>query len=136
MVCPKCGKKTLFKTAFCPACGTNIEEYKEEPKEEPKSPLCPYCGTPIGFDDVRCPGCRMELQKSVSSSITQFFERINKIDDETKKIEMIKTFPIPNTREDIIEFMLLAATNFDAKYYVDHKDIENVSPAGMFSNLK
>ena len=134
MFCPSCGKKLSDKAKFCDGCGAKLEDYSADAapvKEEKRTTLCPYCGTPIGFDDVRCPGCRMEIQKGTSSSLNKFFDEVNKIEDEAKKIELIKTFPIPNTREDIIEFMLLASTNFDAKYYISHKDVENVSGAWL-----
>ena len=133
MFCPSCGKKLSDKARFCDGCGIRLEDYSPDamPGESIKTSQCPYCGTAIGFDDVRCPGCRMELQKGISNSINKFFDDVNKVDDETKKIELIKTFPIPNTREDIIEFMLLAASNFDVKYYVGHKDVVNVSGAWL-----
>ena len=133
MFCPSCGKKLSDKARFCDGCGANMADFNPDdvPQDSGLKTSCPYCGTPIGFDDVKCPGCRRELQRKSSESIKKLFEDVNKVDDEQKKIDLIKTFPIPTTREDIVEFMLLASSNFDAKYYVSHKDVENVSSAWL-----
>ena len=41
--------------------------------------------------------------------------QINKTDEQ--KISLIRSFSIPNTKEDICEFMILAASNIDLKQY-------------------
>ena len=38
---------------------------------------------------------------------------------------------IPNTKEDIFEFMLLASSNFDAFYYATHLHVEDISDAWL-----
>jgi hypothetical protein len=44
---------------------------------------------------------------------------------------MIKSFPIPNTKEDIMEFMILAYTNFDSANYVGKKSSHGLAEAWM-----
>ena len=131
MFCSKCGKKLADDARFCDGCGSPIGA-QEQPKDEIKSLSCPACGCPISFNDVTCPGCGREIQgRKVSSAINILVDNLASETSETKKIELIKTFPIPNSREDIIEFMLLASTNFDAKYYISHKNVENVAEAWL-----
>ena len=132
MFCNKCGRKLADDAIFCDGCGAKVNKPVEEVQEEIKTLSCPACGSPISYDDVTCPGCGREIRgRQSSSAINKLFEDVSKETNETKKIELIKTFPIPNTREDIIEFMLLASTNFDAKYYISHKNVENVAEAWL-----
>jgi hypothetical protein len=44
---------------------------------------------------------------------------------------MVKNFPIPNTKEDIFVFMLLASSNFDSSYYATHLNQEDISDAWL-----
>lgn len=41
----------------------------------------------------------------------EFSNNLLNTDEFGQKLEMIKTFPIPNSKEDIIEFMILASSN-------------------------
>lgn len=132
MFCSKCGKKLADDARFCDGCGSPVGGLVEQPKEEINTLSCPACGLPISYDDVVCPGCGREIYgRKSSGAINKLFDDVSKETNETRKIELIKTFPIPNTREDIIEFMLLASTNFDTKYYLSHKNVENVSEAWL-----
>lgn len=100
---------------------------------------CPNCGQPIGNTDVICPSCGHQITgRSASSSVQHLVSELmaieysrrerNAIDalvqsftgddgEETaicnKKITLIKNFPIPNTIEEITEFIVLAAGNID-----------------------
>jgi len=62
-----------------------------------------------------------------SSAIQEFYEKITQLEaqrserkeGETEKsiANVIRSFPIPNTKEDVLEFMTLAASNVDASLY-------------------
>jgi ribosomal protein L32 len=107
------------------------EQRKANPKEG-RLHKCPNCGELISFDDVKCPSCGYEIRdREVNASVQSLFDKVLATDDLDKKIELIKTFPIPNTREDILEFMLLAKSNFDAKYYATNKNVDSVSSAWL-----
>lgn len=109
-----------------------LPEQKRANPKEGRLHKCPNCGELISFDDVKCSSCGYEIRdREVNASVQSLFDRIYSTDDIDKKIELIKTFPIPNTREDIIEFMLLAKTNFDAKYYATNKNVDSVSSAWL-----
>lgn len=114
----------------------SVEEIRPEQKranpKEGRLHKCPNCGELISFDDVKCPSCGYEIRdREVNASVQSLFDKVLATEDLDKKIELIKTFPIPNTREDILEFMLLAKSNFDAKYYATNKNIDSVSSAWL-----
>ena len=141
MFCSNCGKELRNDAKFCDGCGTKVfkEEFpkKEEDVVEDKKPQkegkvfkCPACGEIISFDTIKCPTCGNDIRgRDSTQSISSFFDKLNSIDDEEKKIELIKTFPIPNDRESIFELMFLATSNFDAKYYVTNKKSESIASA-------
>lgn len=114
----------------------SVEEIRPEQKrvnpKEGRLHKCPNCGELISFDDVKCPSCGYEIRdREVNASVKSLFDKVLATEDLDKKIELIKTFPIPNTREDILEFMLLAKSNFDAKYYATNKNVDSVSSAWL-----
>ena len=98
---------------------------------------CPSCGAPSQSFATKCPDCGHEFRNSsTSNSIQLFFDKLQSIDfeennrihestgidkwlggDNTLKIEqrifqrqisLLGSFPIPNTKEDIIEFLAMA----------------------------
>ena len=66
-----------------------------------------------------------------SNAVREFAHKLATAQSESYKINLVKTFPIPNNKEDIFEFMLLASTNFDHMYYASHRDEEDVSDAWL-----
>ena len=81
---------------------------------------CPHCGAEIPAFSDRCPACGAELEKvKATSSVKELFDKINQIERsgedravvKNKKITLISTFPVPNTREDLLEFLTQAAPN-------------------------
>ena len=147
VICRKCGTRINNGNRFCPSCGTSVidEINKEEKtveinikneeseKKEVKSIIsykCSVCGEILPSNAIKCPSCGHEIHsREVVSSIKEFSRTVATIEDENKKIEYIKTFPIPNTKEDIMEFMYLASSNFDATYYATNKQGESVASA-------
>lgn len=134
--CPTCGKETCENDKFCPNCGKDMSEILSEEKRKEvydgQIHKCPSCGKPLKAFAVKCEHCNFELRDVKSSKAIQ--ELVVKFEKETsseKKITLIKNCPIPNSKEDIFEFMLLAASNFDADYYVKHLDEEDISDAWL-----
>lgn len=95
---------------------------------------CPNCGGVIGETTVICPECGMRITgRAAVSSVQAFQEQLMAIEmtrkkskfmdvysqsanpTDTQKLSLIRSFPIPNTIDDIQEFMLLAVANIDAK---------------------
>lgn len=146
ITCSKCGKEFSKESLFCPYCGTPVNKVepqvvppvpevptkKVEKKEPEKNKIqkCPVCGDIIPSDAIRCPSCGYEVTgREAVSSVKDFFDTVSSIKGEDKKIEAIKMYAIPNNKEDILEFMLLAVSNFDAKLYATNNQGENLSTA-------
>ena len=86
---------------------------------------CPGCGAIVESFITRCPECGHEFTNvEAVSSISKLFNKLESLDEQKgggffsmlkdesidkKKINIIKTFPIPNTKEDLLEFLSVAA---------------------------
>ncbi len=93
---------------------------------------CPNCGEILKAFDIVCPMCQYELRGvKTSSSVKDLTEKLERATTESQKITIIKSFPVPNTTEDIFEFMILASSNFDASYYAAHMNEEDISDAWL-----
>lgn len=93
---------------------------------------CPNCGAVISQTTAVCPECghRITGQAAVSS-VQAFSDKLMMLETrrkgpglgqmmgmsadlvDTQKLALIQSFPIPNTIDDIQEFMLLAIANID-----------------------
>ena len=72
---------------------------------------CPNCGAQIEAFQVRCPVCGFAISgesRGGSASLKTFLDMYSRESDGERKTETVRTFPIPNTIEDIIEFSLFA----------------------------
>lgn len=94
---------------------------------------CPHCGNPITERDVLCPTCGMEITgRAAVTSVQAFKEQLMAIENTRKgglggllgvytaankadvqKLSLIRNFPIPNSIDDILEFIMLAIANID-----------------------
>lgn len=87
--------------------------------------ICPQCGDVISSFMGKCQSCGTEFRNIESSkSVTDFSNNISQAMNFEQKIEMIKTFPIPNTKEDILEFMILASSNIG---YSENQDSSSLA---------
>lgn len=74
--------------------------------------ICPRCGDVINSFTGKCKSCGTEFYNiDASKTMKEFSNNLLNTDEFGQKLEMIKTFPIPNSKEDIIEFMILASSN-------------------------
>lgn len=91
---------------------------------------CPKCHKQIPPMSLECPYCHTKVvNKKANSSVQDLANKIEKVyyqefsgnesDQESKKnqriIDLITMFPVPNTKEDILEFLALAAPNSKSK---------------------
>jgi hypothetical protein len=89
---------------------------------------CPACGSSVKSMDIVCSDCGHEFQnKKANKSITDLIAKLEKednkhydfdLDRSEKKAKIITQFPIPQTKEDILEFLsytfpFLENTNLD-----------------------
>lgn len=145
--CINCGQQLPEGAKFCSSCGTATGEVKTETAQrktvyDGELHKCPNCGELINAFVTICPTCNYEIRGAKASSIVKEFAdkleqiertreaqkshsfigklygsdgQLNKTDEQ--KISLIRSFSIPNTKEDIFEFMILAASNIDLKLY-------------------
>ncbi len=108
---------------------------------------CPSCGEILNSFKARCPSCGFEIREIQASSAVQEFskqlqliesQRIPKNDKKSSRLStifdpydqrneakvdkqitnLIRNFSVPNTKEDVFEFMILASSNSDDNSYV------------------
>lgn len=98
-------------------------QMKAQEKKEAIGPVCPKCGKQVPPMTLKCE-CGYEFTKAKAiSSVQELVEKIDlinldysSISEREKKIcDTIELFPVPNTKEDILEFISLAASNLKNK---------------------
>lgn len=73
---------------------------------------CPNCGEIIDAYDMSCKSCGYEIRgREITSVVHELSLKLENTPDFHKKDELIRTFYIPNTREDIHEFFILALSH-------------------------
>ena len=104
---------------------------------------CPRCGNPIDSFVAVCPYCGCEIRNATANSAVKEFERELEQIEETKKpssmigeaalamlgvaggtnitdqkiANLIANYPVPNNKEDIMEFLIMAVSNIDEAAY-------------------
>lgn len=102
---------------------------------------CPNCGQVLKSFELVCPACGYELRGTKASNAVREFalkleaieskreyekpygffaaadaqQRVSKTDEQ--KISLIKSFSVPNSKEDMLEFMILATSNMNMLVY-------------------
>ena len=109
---------------------TKAEEARQEiidkKKKEAYGRVCPNCGKQVNSMTLKC-DCGYEFtNNAVRSSVQILADKIEKITNEASKIsneedrekkktkeivDAITIYPVPNTKEDIIEFCAMAISN-------------------------
>ncbi len=134
--CPYCGKKLDVGARFCKMCGREIPNMSDKSKEIAfnKSSVenhkertffydgyiykCPNCGNIIDAYETVCSSCGYEIRgRQITSVVHELALKLEATDDLHKKEELIRTFYIPNTKEDILEFFILANSNMSVGSY-------------------
>ena len=126
--CVKCGSQHVEGAKFCAACGAPVDAHNLENSHRNavyagELLKCPNCGEILDSFIAECPACGYELRGAKSSgAIHEFALRLGQIESEEQKINLIRIFPIPNSKEDIFEFMILASSNFGTRNHSDTSD--------------
>lgn len=125
--CSYCGTKLDEGARFCKGCGeavaNDVQQTRNTKREEPipeKQPerksvyegyihKCPNCGDIIGAYETVCSACGYEIRERHTTSVVHELSlKLESTDDPQKRDDLIRTFYIPNTKEDIHEFFILA----------------------------
>lgn len=119
-VCNNCGKQIDDNSNYCPNCGQLNKMSNKGSNSINKIVYdghlhrCPRCEAVIEAFVTKCPYCGNELRDNpVSSSMQEFVTKLNNTTNVTAKADIIRSFPVPNNKEDIFEFMILASSNID-----------------------
>lgn len=113
--CTNCGKELSADAKFCSHCGRptrTIDNSKRNAVYEGEIHKCPNCGEVLNSFHVNCPSCGYEVRDaSVSVSVKEFALQIANATSYENKVDLIRNYPVPNTKEDVYEFMVFASTN-------------------------
>ena len=144
--CRNCGTQLVEGAKYCQKCGcqvdsTNIGHTQRKQVFSGKLYKCPNCGEILKSFELNCPTCGYELRGTKASSAVKEFalkleaiesrreyekprflfslaadqQRVSKTDEQ--KISLIKSFSIPNSKEDMLEFMILATSSINMRTY-------------------
>jgi uncharacterized protein YoxC len=115
-----------------------VERQEKQERLAEEARKCPKCGQPLSGISAVCPLCGYEVRNAkTSSSINELTKEINKLEQKRNTIadtistkvskrrnsptdekiaSLISNFIVPNTKEDIFEFMILADGNMDVHF--------------------
>lgn len=71
---------------------------------------CPKCGAVIPSLAMACPECGYEIRNNrTSRAVSEFSRRYAEAKYTYEKIDLLESFAVPNNKEDILEFLAMAA---------------------------
>lgn len=167
--CRNCGVQLIDGAKFCQKCGypvsdENTENAQRKQEFTGKLYKCPNCGEVLKSFELNCPACGYELRGAKATSAVKEFalkleaiesrreyekprglfaasaaqQRVSKTDEQ--KISLIKSFSVPNTKEDMLEFMILATSSMNMRTYdsanTDISKSEKEVNAAWFSKVQ
>lgn len=122
--CINCGQELAEGAKFCASCGNAVGASQNGAKEQRKTVYdgelhkCPNCGEQLGSFVTSCPACGYELRGTkVTSVVNELAQKLERTESVEQKIDLIRNFYIPNTKEDICEFFILATSNMNTGGY-------------------
>jgi len=130
--CTNCGQELAEGAKFCSECGAKVgpiaahRTEKDDVVYDGRLHKCRNCGETIKAFETSCPVCGYELRDIYASAAIRSFadkmkelQETGKAKDKNNIINLIRTFPIPNTKEDLFEFIILAGSNIRNDRYGD-----------------
>lgn len=118
--CINCGQELAEGAKFCANCGKVVNATQNDKNNQRKTVYdgeihkCPNCGEVLDSFVANCPSCGYEVRGATNSHAVQdFATKLSKATNCQEKVSIIRNFPIPNTKEDIWEFMIFASSNID-----------------------
>lgn len=131
------------------AAQKEAERVAEKEKEAEMAHKCPKCGQELNAFEVVCPLCGYELKNAKTvDSISELTKQINRLNQKRNTVtdaiaaklsgsnekptdekiaSLINNFVVPNTKEDIIEFMILASGYMDAKFLAGKNKVSDIA---------
>lgn len=119
--CPSCGEVLTSFLSICPSCGHEIRDTESSTavRELAHKLECIEARKMPAFAEKKSV-MKMVFGKDFNES-DEAKEAQDRFDEQKakEKANLIINFSVPNTKEDILEFMILAASNIDTKRGVD-----------------
>lgn len=119
--CPSCGEVLNSFVTNCPSCGLEIRDVR------PVSSVKEFAQKLERIEAQKMPA--ISEQKSVMKMVFgKDFKEKDEVEEAKRSFEeqkqkekatLIINYSVPNTKEDITEFMLLATSNIDVKHGID-----------------
>lgn len=136
--CSNCGQPISNGAKFCSNCGTPVDTTSANTQSQRKTVYdgvvhkCPHCGEMLNSFTSICPACGYELRgTAATTSVEKLYKSIQAAKSDSEVVRLVKMFPIPNSREDILEFMVLASSNFNEDHYMAHMGEDSISDAWL-----
>ena len=101
-----------------------------EPEQEQSIVKCPHCGEQLTALAAVCPTCGLELQNvGTAGAVSKLAQEIHKLESkrnmkkdmiqgvsqtDERIASLVRNFVVPNSKEEIFEFMMMASGNLDA----------------------
>ncbi len=126
--CMNCGKQLPDGAKFCFECGAKVNAYESQGTQrktvyDGEIHKCPNCGDLMDAFEIKCNACGYERRSiNSTSSVKEFAAKYARVEDDEEKLNLVRSFPIPNAKEDICEFVLLAAANVDLDAHGPHSE--------------
>lgn len=108
---------------FCSNCGvavgeTNTGASQRKTVYDGELYKCPNCAERLDSFMTVCPTCGYELRGTKGASkVEKLAKKLESTKNKGQKIDLIRNFYIPNTKEDIYEFVILATSNMNSYDY-------------------
>lgn len=120
--CIHCGHELFEGAKFCANCGKEVNNNNSNNQRKAvydgELHKCPNCGERLDSFVPICPSCGYELRGAkITSAVNQLVQKLEKTVSTEQRIDLIRSFYIPNTKEDIYEFFILAISNMNADGY-------------------
>ena len=121
--CINCGQTLAEGAHFCSNCGiavgeTNTGTSQRKTVYDGELYKCPNCAERLDSFKSFCPTCGYELRGAkIASRVEKLANKLESTKNTEQKIDLIRNFYIPNTKEDIYEFVILATSNMNSYDY-------------------
>ena len=148
--CSNCGAKVDDGAKFCQECGhalqNSVSGNQTQRQEEfvGKIYKCPNCGEHLKSFTTVCPSCGYEIRGANNQSfVKEFAKQLDEIeympfikgifigDTKSKKANFIMNYTVPNTKEDLLEFMIFATSNINYDDLDDGGEKKAIADAWM-----
>lgn len=101
--CPSCGYTVSSLNLFCPSCGSSLED-------ETASSSAQKLADSLNAIDSKKEGIIRNFLRTAQDKVS---------DKATQKAQMIKSFPVPNNKKDLLEIIHMAASNINVDVLLD-----------------